>query len=137
MIFLQVAADYIRTGRPFKVLADLLHRRTKLISFIDERENRPPRYVAVMRAYRDGTPIKDIEARFGCSKNTVHRYARMAGLYRPNESSVKDGILAMYQLGKPIATIAAHFGVSQALVSKYATEAGINRKPDRRRRVRP
>lgn len=134
MIILQAVADYVRTGRPFKILTDLLKRRKKIISFIVERENRPPRYVAVTKAYQEGQPIKDIEHRFGCSKTTVHRYARMAGLYRPKESSVRDGIIAMYQMGKPISQIAVHFGVSQALVSKYATEAGINRKSDRRRR---
>lgn len=132
MIFLQAAADYIRTGRAIAALASLLRKRKPLISFLSERENRPPRYIAVVNAYKAGDRIDDIASRFGCSRGTVHRYARMAGLYRPNESSVRDGIIAMYQLGKPIATIAAHFGVSQALVSKYATEAGINRNKRRK-----
>src|SRR5690348_11577271 len=127
MVFFQDAANYIRTGRPIKALAALLRRRRPLISFIAERENRPPRCVEVTTAYKEGMPINDICDKFGCSKSTVHRYARMAGLHRPKESTVRDGILAMYQLGKPITEIAAHFKVSQALVSKYANEAGIGR----------
>ena len=132
MIFLQHVADFIRTGKAADALRKLLRRPSPIITFEAERNNRPPRYIEVVTAYRDGTPIKDICATFGCSKNTVHRYARMAGLYRPNESSVRDGVIAMYQLGKPIVEIAAKFGVSQSLVSKYASEAGINRHPHKK-----
>lgn len=133
MIFLQHAADYIRTGHPIKALADLILRRKRkpLISFPEERENRPPRYIAVTNAYRDGLPISEICAKFGCSKNTVHRYARMAGLYRPKESPLRDSILAMYKSGEPIAQIAKTLNISQALVSKTAGQAGILRKPRR------
>ena len=127
MIFLQHVADYFRTGRAIAALKSLLRRPRKIINFEVERDNRPPRYLEVVEAYKANTPIADICGRFKCSKNTVHRYARMAGLYRERESTVRDGILAMYQLGKPVAEIAAKFGVSQSLVSKYATEAGINR----------
>ena len=132
MIFLQHVADYIRTGKAIDALRKLLHRPPPLINFETERNNRPPRYVAVVNAYKANTPIDDICVQFKCSRNTVHRYARMAGLYRPKESTVRDGIIAMYQLGKPIAEIAVKFGVSQALVSKYATEANINRNPHRK-----
>jgi len=126
MILLQTVADAIRFNRPLHALRKLMQR--PLISFRRERENRPPRYVAVIEAYKSGMPIDDIAAKFGCSKTTVHRYARMAGLYRPNESSVRDGIVAMRQQGKPIAEIAARFGVSQGLVSRYCTKAGLGRK---------
>lgn len=131
MILLQHAADYIRTGKAIKDLLRLLRRRKPIISFEAERDNRPPRYVEVTRAYKEGMPINDIMLKFGCSKNTVHRYARMAGLYRPKDSPVRDGILAMYQQGKPIAEISAALGVSPALISKYANEAGIGRNPHR------
>lgn len=133
MYLLQNVADYIRTGKAISALKSLLTRKTKIISFTDEKENRPPRFVAVIEAYKSGMPIKEIADKFGCSLGTVHRYARMAGLFRPNESSVKDGILAMYQQNKPIAEIAAFFGVSQALVSKYASEAGINRNKHKKK----
>lgn len=132
MIFLHHVADYVRTGSAIRALKALLRRPKPLISFVRERENRPPRYVAVVKAYKEDLPIDDIVKKFGCSKGTVHRYARMAGLYRPKESTVRDGILAMYQLKKPIAEIAAHFGISPALVSKYANEAGIGRNPHRK-----
>jgi DNA-binding NarL/FixJ family response regulator len=132
MIFLQHVADYVRTGRAIKALSALLRRRKPIISFDAERDNRPPRYVEVIDAYKAGTPIDQIAFKYGCAKGTVHRYARMAGLYRPKESSVRDAILALYQQGKPIAEISARLGVSQALVSKYANEAGIGRNPHRK-----
>lgn len=131
MIFLQTVADYVRTGRAAKALLGLLRKRRPIITFDIERDNRPPRYVEVVKAYRNGDRIDDIAAKFGCSKGTVHRYARMAGLFRPKESNVRSGILAMYQQGKPISEIAAFFGVSIALVSKYANAAGIGRNPHR------
>lgn len=134
MIFLQTVADYMRTGHAVKALLALLRKRRTIITFDIERENRPPRYVEVVKAYRNGARIDDIATKFGCSRGTVHRYARMAGLFRPKESNVRDGILAMYQQGKPIAEIAAFFGVSTALVSKYANEAGIGRNPHRKSR---
>ncbi len=132
MIFLQHVADFVRTGRAITGLRKLLDRRRRLINFKEERENRPPRYLEVVQAYKNGMPIEQIVVKFQCSTNTVHRYARMAGLYRPKESKVRDGILAMYQQGKPVAEIAAFFGVSQALVSKYASEAGIKRYKTKR-----
>lgn len=131
MILLQTVADAIRLNRPLRALRTLMQK--PLITFRRERENRPPRYIAVVNAYKAGDPINEIAERFGCASTTVHRYARMAGLYRPKESTVRDGILAMYQLGKPISEIAAKFGVSVALVSKYANEAGIGRNPHRKR----
>lgn len=132
MIFLQTVADYVRTGRAIKALANLLRKHKSIIPFDVERDNRPPRYVAVIKAYRENLPIDEIANKFGCSKTTVHRYARMAGLYRPRESTMRDGILALYQQGKPIAEIAARLGVSPALISKYANEAGIGRNPHRK-----
>jgi len=132
MIFLQHVADYMRTGKAIEALRKLLRRHQPIINFNIERDNRPPRYIEVVKAYRNGDRIDDIATRFGCSRGTVHRYARMAGLFRPKESSVRDGIIAMYQLQKPIAEIATKFGVSPSLVSKYASEAKINRNPHRK-----
>lgn len=133
MIFLQSVADYIRTGQATQALLSLIKRHRPIISFDEERSNRPPRYIVVVKDYKAGMKIDDIADKHGCSKGTIHRYARMAGLSRPNESNVRDSILAMYQLGKPIAEIAAKLGVSQALVSKYASEAKINRRQFRKR----
>lgn len=129
MISLQDVANYMRIRRYPKFLAALLTRRKPIITFTAEHENRPPRYVAIVNAYKARTPVKEIEAEFGCSRTTIHRYADMADVVR--ERGVpgrREAILSMYEQGKPIAEIAARLGVSQALVSKIATDAGINRR---------
>lgn len=135
---IQSAADYVRTSRGPKMLLALIQRVRKIISFTEEHANRLPRAVRVTTAYKRGEPIDNIVAAFGCSRGTVLRYARMAGLpKRPKhfDAEIRKGVIAMYQQGKPIAEIEARLGVSQAYVSKTATEEGINRRKFRKSRA--
>lgn len=127
---LQIAADYIRTGKVPRGFFAFIRQVRRIFTFTQERANRLIRYIEITRAYKAGKPVREIEAKYGCSRQTVLRYARLAGLPKRPKGDVdrKAAIIAMYQQQKPIAEIAARLGVSQALVSKTATEAGINRR---------
>lgn len=135
---IQTAADYIRTARAPLALLRLIRRVRTIISFTEEHANRLPRAVKVTTAYKRGEPVGDIVTEFGCSRGTVLRYARMAGLpKRPKhfDAEIRKGVIAMYQQGKPLAEIEARLGVSQAYVSKTATEEGINRRKFKKSRA--
>lgn len=128
---IQTAADYIRTSRAPKALLRLIRRVRHIFTFAEEHANRLPRYIRVTNDYRRGRPVGDIETIYGCSKSTVLRYARLAGIpRRPRsfEPGIRNAVIAMYQQRKPIAEIEARLGVSQAYISKTATEEGINRR---------
>lgn len=132
---LEDAAKYWMTSRPTKAFLAFVAQVRRIFTFTEERANRLQRFPKVVDDYRSGLPVSDIEAKYGCSKHTVLRYARLAGLEkRPKgDADRRRGIVALYQQGRPIAQIAAQMGVSQALVSKIATEEGINRRNFRRR----
>lgn len=129
------AARYWVNSRPSKAFAAFVAQIRSIFTFTEERANRLQRFPKVANDYRDGMPVADIEAKYGCSRGTVLRYARLAGLEkRPKgDADRRRGIVALYQQDKPIAEIAARFGVSQALISKIATEEGINRRKFARR----
>lgn len=132
---LEDAAKYWATSRPTKAFLAFVAQVRRIFTFTEERANRLQRFPKLVDDYKAGLPVADIEAKYGCSKHTVLRYARMAGLEkRPKgDAGRRRGIIALYQQGLPIATIAAQMGVSQALVSKTATEEGINRRRFERR----
>jgi uncharacterized protein YerC len=128
---LQSAADYVRTARAPKPLLAIIAAFRRVFTFTQERANRLSRFVIIANAYRRGQPVRDIEAKYGCSRNTVLRYARLAGLPKRDrgfEPGIRDAVIALYAQGKPIAQIQAQLGVSQAYISKTATEEGINRR---------
>lgn len=128
---LQTAADFVRTSRGPELLLKILRRFRSIFDFTQERQNRLSRYVKITRAYSRGKPVSDIEAEYGCSKHTVLRYARMAGLPRRQrgfDPEIRKGVIALYQQKRPVAEIAARMGVSEAYVSKTATEEKINRR---------
>ena len=128
---LAAAAKFIRTSKAPRSLLALFKSARRIISFTQERINRPVRYVAVTNAYKRGVPVRDIEAKFGCTKSTVLRYARMAELNKRDrgfDPGIRQATISMYLDGRPIAEISARLGVSQAYVSKTATEEGINRR---------
>ncbi|MCW2195124.1 transposase [Bradyrhizobium elkanii] len=132
---LEDAARYWASSRPSKAFLAFVAQIRRIFTFTEERANRLQRFPRIVNDYRDGIPVADIEAKYGCSKQTVLRYARLAGLdKRPKgDAERRRGIIALYQQGRPIAEIAARMGVSQALVSKIASEEGINRRNFRRR----
>lgn len=134
---LKHAADYVRTSRAPKPLAQLIAAVWRVFTFTQERTNRLARFVKIVAAYKLGKPVKDIEAQYGCSRQTVLRYARLAGCpKRPKhfDPAVRKAVIAMYQQDKPLAEIQARLGVSQAYISKTATEEGINRRNFAKRR---
>lgn len=130
-ITLAYVGQFVQTGRAKKTLLRLLQRVRDVFSFTQERANRIKRFVLIVGAYKRGQLVQDIEAEYGCSRHTVLRYARLAGLAkRPRgfDPSIRKATIALYQQGKPIAQIEAQLGVSQAYISKVATEEGINRR---------
>jgi uncharacterized protein YerC len=127
---LEDAAKYWTSSRPSKAFLAFVAQVRKIFTFTEERANRLQRFPKIADDYRDGVPVATIEAKYGCSKQTVLRYARMAGLEkRPKgDADRRRRIIALYQQGKPIAEISVQMAVSQALISKIATEEGINRR---------
>lgn len=130
------AISYVKSGHITAPLKEAADRVKSIVTFTQERANRVVRYLAVVRAYAAGVPISDIEDRWGCSRSTVLRYARSAGLAKRDKGFSPDtraAVLALYREGRPIAEIAATCGVSPAYVSKEATAAGINRRNFKKR----
>lgn len=130
MFTLKTAADYIRTSRaPIRFFA-FVKQIKRIFTFTQERANRLVRYVELVRDYKQGKPVRDIETKYGCSRNTVLRYARLADLpKRPRhfDPKVRSAVIALYKEGRPIAEISARLGVSKAYISNAASEEGINR----------
>ena len=130
-VTLKTAAEFIKTEQSTPELDALLTGNAETIDFERERANRPSRFIEIVNEYRNGVPVATIIAKYQCSRGTVLRYARLAGLpTRPKHFPVerKAQVLAMYALGRPVAEIAAALGVSTAYVSKTAVEEGINRR---------
>lgn len=127
---LRDAAVYVQTHEATPALRRVLSQNLPVVDFERERQNRPPRFVAVVDDYALGMPVDDICAKYGCSKNTVMRYRRMANLpKRPKHlAGVADQIGRLYSDGMPVSEIAQKLGCSQALVSSTATKLGINRR---------
>lgn len=134
---LSTAADFLR-GKPVPRHFSLLVQRVRSVfSFTAEHTNRLSRFVKIVNAYKRGALVQDIENEYGCTKSTILRYARLAGIAKRDrgfDPKIKEGVLAMYALNKPISEIAVHFGVSEAYVSKTASEAGISRRKFKKRR---
>lgn len=128
---LQDAAAYVqgkRTPRQFKALVASI---TEILDYPYERANRLARFIVVTRAYAAGEDVNAIVKRFGCSRNTVLRYARMADLpVRPKHfpERVRKAVLRDYRRKMPVATIARLHDVSPAYVSTAAKKAGIARR---------
>jgi hypothetical protein len=132
MIFtLKDAAEHWRSSRAPKAFPAFIAQVKRILTFTQERANRLRRFGEVTSAYRDGVPVADIESKYGCSKNTVLRYARLAEIEkRPKcfDPRIRKAVILLYKSGNPIAQISAQLGVSQAYVSKTATEEGLNRR---------
>lgn len=127
---LQHAAAYVQSHDATPELRRVLEANRPLIDFDYERQNRPPRFIAIVDAYARGQLVEDICTEYGCSKNTVMRYRKMANLpMRPKHGlGVADQIERLYRDGVAIAEIAGKLGCSPSLVSQTATRLGINRR---------
>lgn len=124
------AAEYVRTSKAPAIFLTFLRRVREIITFTQERANRVARYVKIVRDYKAGVMISDIEARYGCSRSTVLRYARMAGLpKRPksNDPERRAKIIALAKTGIPQKEIAKACQCSVSLVSIVEHEAGLAR----------
>lgn len=137
---LQDAARYVRKDSAPVELRSLIASIKRIFHFPQERANRLARYVVITRAYAKGEDVNRIASRFGCSRGTVLRYARMAGLpTRPKHfgAAVRRAVIRDYKVKMPVAEIARLHEVSPAYVSKIAREEGISRygpRPKKRRR---
>jgi uncharacterized protein YerC len=136
------AASYIRTSRAPKAFLDFIGSIRRIFSFTQERANRPARFVAVTRAYQQGEPVKKIQDRFGCSLQTINRYARMSDLpKRPKHlpEDIRKAVIADYKRENPrldVVQIAERNSVSPAYVSKVAREENISRYEPRPKKKR-
>lgn len=123
-----------------KNLKAVLDAVVRIFSFEKERQNRLKRAILVTEDYRAGVLVADIEKKYGCSRNTVLRYAREAGLEKRSRLRAPEGTkaaaLAMYEQGKPIAEIAVRLGISQSAVSQYAQQAGVLRRTFKKRETK-
>ena len=134
-ITLKIAGVFATAPKLPRVIANILAAVRRVFTFTQERTNRIARFFRVVNAYRLGKPVRDIESEYGCSRGTILRYARLAGLpKRPKgfDPKVRSATIALYQQGAPIAQISAQLGVSQAYVSKTASEEGIKRYGSRK-----
>jgi len=133
---LQDAADYLRTAKAPKPLLSIMNAVKRIFTFTHERANRLVRFTRVVRDYKNGVMVDDITSRYGCSKHTVLRYARLAGCSkRPRgfDPKIKEAAMSLYKMNRPVAEIAARLGVSEAYVSKTASELGVQRRTFKRR----
>lgn len=121
-------AEAIRAPR--NVIRGLFKLVRRVFDFAEERSNRVVRFLLIIKAYKAGEKIDAIAHRYKCSKSTIHRNIRIAGIERRGQrkKNVNDAVLEDYKSGIPIAEIAKKHGVSQAFVSREATRAGINRR---------
>lgn len=127
---LRAAAEYVRTAKAPAALLSFLQLVRRVYTFTQERANRLTRYVVITRAYKAGKPVRDIEGKYGCSRGTVLRYARMAELpKRPKHlpDEIRKAVIKDYKAEVPVAMIAKLHDVSPAYVSKTAREEGISR----------
>lgn len=136
------AANYIRTLKAPAGLLAFVGTIKRIFTFTQERANRLARYIAITRAYKGGQPVKDIHQKYGCSPQTVLRYARLADLpkrakHLPEE--IRKAVLADYKNNElSVIQIAGLHDVSPAYVSKIAREEGISRyapRPKKKKRA--
>lgn len=138
MINLKTVAEYVRTSRGPKLLLNILKNVRWVFTFTQERANRVKRFIRIVNAYKAGVAVLKIEKDYGCTKSTVLRYARLAGLPKRDkgfEPDVRRATISLYKDNIPIAQISAQLSVSQAYVSKVATEEQINRRNFKKKRV--
>lgn len=127
---LEDAANYVRTSKASSTFLAFVKIIKRIYTFTEERANRLTRYVAITRAYKSGRSVESIVNKYGCSRNTVLRYARLAKLpKRPKHLPVeiKKAVIADYRLGLPVADIAKLHDVSISYVSTIAHKEGLSR----------
>lgn len=130
-------AEYLKTGKAQRFLRLLMLQTRSVFSFIQERSNRLIRFSRIVADYKLGKPVADIETKYGCSRWTVLRYARLAGCEKRKrgfDPELRARVVKLYKENKPIEEIQALTGVSAAYISKTATEEKINRRNFKKRK---
>ncbi len=134
ILTLKDAVEYIRTSKASELLLKALKSVGQIFTFEEERSNRVNRYVAVIEAYKRGTPIEDIMKKYGCSKRTIYDYVIKADVARrsftPAETKAK--IIADYKAKIPVVKIAELNAVSLRYVQQLAKEANLSRYKKRK-----
>jgi len=129
---LSTAAEYLRTSKATTAFLSFLAQIRRVFTFPVERANRLRRFLRIIEDYRKGKPVRDIETKFGCSRGTILRYARLSGepkRPRTDDPERRATIIAMSkQHPRPSQTeISKACKCSIALVSLVEHEAGIKR----------
>lgn len=127
---LNTAADYFISGKATRDFKVFLWQARRIFTFTAERANRLARFLKIVHAYKAGRPINKIVEEFGCSRGTILRYARMAGLPKRSKSDDPERHAKIIQLSKQGLSqeqIAARCNCSVALVSKVECASGLER----------
>ncbi len=131
MLTLKTAAEYVQTLKAPRAFLSVIASVKRVFDFAQERANRPVRFLRVVRAYRNGKLVKDIESEYGCSRQTVLRYARLAGLPKRPKTDDPERRAKIIKLSKAGGMsqiqIAKACNCSVALVSIVEHEAGLKR----------
>lgn len=126
-------------SRP-RLLSRLLRGAKSFFTFTQERTNRVVRFARIVRDYKTGRMLNDIEKEYGCSRSTIFRYVHLMGLpsrgqeRRRTPTQVRAECIRLYKAKAPIKDIAKKLDVSEAYVSRTATEEGINRRNFKRKK---
>lgn len=124
------AAEYIKTGKAITGFLSVIRSVYRVFTFTYERSNRIARYVVIVRAYKKGVMVNDIQEKYGCSRQTILRYARLAGLpKRPKHFPLqtKEAVIQDWKNGMRLRDISRKHGVSEAYISKTMKELGLSR----------
>lgn len=128
---LKTAAEFIKTSKAPRAFFAIMTAVKRIFDFTQERKNRLVRYVRIVHAYRNGMIVTDIANQYGCSRSTVLRYARMAGLPKRPKTDDPERRAKIIRLSKQGGLsqkeIAKACNCSVTLVSIVEHEAGLNR----------
>lgn len=131
MIFtLKDAAEYFKTAKAPQGFLALIRQIKNIFTFPQERANRLKRYGEVTKAYKDGMMITDIENKYGCSRHTIYRYAKLAGLPKRPKSDDPERhakIIKLSREGKSQIEIAKLCNCTISLVSQIEHKAALGR----------
>lgn len=96
------------------------------------------RSLNIIAEYKEGVVVENIADRYGVSRNTVLRLARMAGLPKRPKRKISDEhkatALRMLAQGELYSVIAKHVGASESWVHYLAMDHNLQRYRYKRRR---
>ena len=113
----------VRTDSRGPVVRNSLQSQTRL-SF--------PNQERVVADYLDGVPMKEITARYGIHRGTVHQITRRAGVpLRPRgfPDSIRQEAAKLYSEGQTIVQVAARLGISYEGARAGIVACGVALRP--------